>query len=161
MSRSAQRGAFAPTSWCRRASRRGVQPSSALHSAVGHDGMAGGACRRAAIMLEDRMRALGGSRSPERARHANWERAQCRQSEHFLRQGPGGLTPRAATAAASSEWAPLPGYWATGLLGYWAAFLPSLRDFDAKKNKKQKTSLRAEVNGGGFVPPPSTIHGRL
>ena len=43
---------------------------------------------RAAI-IEDRMWALGGSRSPKRARHANWERAQCRQSEHFCGRGRG------------------------------------------------------------------------
>ena len=50
-------------------------------------------CVRAAI-IEDRMWALGGSRSPKEARHANWERAQCRQSEHFCGSGRGGYACR-------------------------------------------------------------------
>ena len=47
------------------------------------------AWRVRAAITEDRMWALGGSRSPKRARHANWERAQCRQSEHFCGRGRG------------------------------------------------------------------------
>ena len=56
------------------------------------------AWRVRAAIIEDRMWALGGSRSPKRARHANWERAQCRQSEHFCGRG------RGASSAGRSDY---------------------------------------------------------